>query len=111
VSALIRDEINILDHMDDDGGDPDTTQNDLDSNSLAANSGHVELGSKQSLWSFEALEQSHSSDGAFKDFRKKLSAFLNVHLPAYKIPLPNGKPVKFQAGDSIVCIPYVITAM
>jgi hypothetical protein len=74
---------------------------DLGQGTLTANSGHVTLGSRQPAHSFQEVEEAHNDDAAFKDFRIKLGNFLSDSLPAYGIPLPEGKRIKFRADDSV----------
>ncbi|THH17156.1 hypothetical protein EUX98_g9183 [Antrodiella citrinella] len=61
--------------------------------------GHFVLGSKQSSLTFQQLEEAHHLDLAFKDFRKKLIAFMNILLPASGIALPTAQGVKFLSNN------------
>jgi len=64
----------------------------------------VALGSKQPPLTFESLEASKRPDVAFNRFRIKLANFFNDFLPAYNIPLPGGKRVKFEKTDTVSSI-------
>jgi len=65
--------------------------------------GHVLLGSYQSKRTFEAVEIAHASlsDSAFVTFRKHLTTYLNITLPAEGIDLPNSCGVHFHTGDTV----------
>ncbi|KAG1870704.1 hypothetical protein DFJ58DRAFT_713928 [Suillus subalutaceus] len=65
--------------------------------------GHIHLGAPQSAITFAQLENDNVSNRAFGQFRKKLSTFLNHALPAYNIPLPDGKTwLTLSAQDTSV---------
>jgi len=68
---------------------------------LAANSGHVAMGSNQGKCAFGALEESYRNDNAFNGFRIKLANFLSDALPAYGIPLPDGKRIKLTTEECV----------
>jgi hypothetical protein len=72
---------------------------DLDDQSFG---GHIHLGTPQSTINFAQLENNNVSNHAFGQFRKKLSTFLNHTLPAYNIPLPNGKTWLMLAAQDTV---------
>lgn len=64
--------------------------------------GHFVLGSKQSPIPFQEVEAAHSTDTAFKDFRKWLIPFLNSLLLASNIALPNAtRGVQFTSNDTV----------
>jgi hypothetical protein len=63
-------------------------EEDLDDQSFG---GHIHLGALQHSLTLSQLEEENASKPAFVQFRKKLSLFLNNFLPAYNIPLPDGK--------------------
>ncbi|KIM78817.1 hypothetical protein PILCRDRAFT_10761 [Piloderma croceum F 1598] len=65
--------------------------------------GHVLLGSYQSEKTFETVEIAHASppDSAFISFRKRLTTYLNIALPAEGIDLPSSQGIQFQASDVI----------
>ncbi|KAG2145011.1 hypothetical protein BD769DRAFT_1625525 [Suillus cothurnatus] len=72
---------------------------DLDDRSFG---GHIHLGAPQSTITFAQLENNNVSNHAFWQFCKKLSTFLNHTLPAYNIPLPNGKTwLMLSAQDTV----------
>ncbi|KAI5982863.1 hypothetical protein EDD15DRAFT_2179828, partial [Pisolithus albus] len=53
-------------------------------------SGHIYLGSPQKSVTLAYIEENYLSH-VFRDFRKKLSKFLNEFLPAHSIPIPGGR--------------------
>jgi hypothetical protein len=71
--------------------------------------GHVLLGSYQCKRTFEAVEIAHArlSDLAFVNFRKRLTTYLNITLPAEGIDLPNSCGVHFHVSYT-VSLCYVI---
>ena len=109
VSALIRAQLDELDDVEDAEADPDGQPDDIqkgaeeDSVSL---SDHISLGAEKPPCTLEAVEEDHSSDPRFQAFRTRLAKFFNTFLPAYKIPFPNGQPIKFRPTDlvSIICV-------
>lgn len=105
VAAVIRDQLDDLDEIQ----KQHTTDNDPDEDDTSGPSTitdpnyHDLLGSKSSSYSFADLEKNHSDDSAFRNFRIRLADFLNDLLPTSGISLPNGKRIKFKAGDVTVC--------
>ncbi|KAG1897469.1 uncharacterized protein F5891DRAFT_1191930 [Suillus fuscotomentosus] len=72
---------------------------DLDDQSFG---GHIHLGAPQRSMTLVQLENNNVSNRAFGQFRKKLSTFLNHALPAYNIPLPDGKTwLTLSAQDTV----------
>lgn len=64
--------------------------------------GHIHLGAPQHSVTLLQLEEENASKVAFAQFRKKLSLFLNDFLPAYNIPLPDGKTwLTLSARDTV----------
>jgi hypothetical protein len=65
--------------------------------------GHILLGSYHSKTSFEAVETAYlsRSDLAFTNFRKRLTMYLNITLPAEGLSLPSLHGVKFHSYDTV----------
>ncbi|KAG1842964.1 hypothetical protein F4604DRAFT_1597049 [Suillus subluteus] len=90
VSVVLHNRIN---HFDDEQCKAILSERELETEDLDDWSfgGHIHLGAPQSAITFAQLENDNASNRAFGQFRKKLSTFLNHALPAYNIPLPDGK--------------------
>ncbi|KAI0631788.1 hypothetical protein C8Q77DRAFT_1074747 [Trametes polyzona] len=63
--------------------------------------GHFLLGAKQPRCTMESLEKAHQNEPAFKNFASQLGRFLTSAYKMHKIPLPDGKSIKFSR-DSYV---------
>lgn len=64
--------------------------------------GHIHLKAPQHFLTLLRLEEANASKPAFAQFHKKLSLFLNNFLPAYNIPLPDGKMwLMLSAWDTV----------
>ncbi|KAG1860331.1 hypothetical protein DFJ58DRAFT_715642 [Suillus subalutaceus] len=91
VSVVLR---NRIDHFDDERRKAILSERELETEDLDD-------------WSFggwrSSLENDNVSNRAFGQFRKKLSTFLNHALPAYNIPLPDGKTwLTLSAQDTVI---------
>jgi len=64
----------------------------------------IHLGAKKTACTFEDLEKSHGDDTAFRGFRIRLAAFLNVFFPSHGIPLPDGKRIAILPRDFVIFI-------
>ncbi|KAG1854811.1 hypothetical protein DFJ58DRAFT_841293 [Suillus subalutaceus] len=101
VSVVLR---NRIDHFDDEQRKAILSERELETEDLDDRSfgGHIHLGAPQSAITFAQLENDNVSNCAFGQFRKKLSTFLNHALPAYNIPLPDGKTwLTLSAQDTV----------
>ncbi|KAG1738198.1 hypothetical protein EDB19DRAFT_1983664 [Suillus lakei] len=101
VSVVLR---NRIDHFDDERCKAILSERELETEDLDDRSfgGHIHLGTPQSAITFAQLENDNVSNRAFGQFRKKLSTFLNHALPAYNIPLPDGKTwLTLSAQDTV----------
>ncbi|KAG0692969.1 hypothetical protein DFH29DRAFT_985615 [Suillus ampliporus] len=84
-----------IDHLDEE----ELEEEDLDDQPFG---GHIHIGAPQSSLTLLQLEEGNASNPAFAQFRKKLSLFLNNFLPAYNIPLPDGKTwLRLSAQDTV----------
>ncbi|KAG1865546.1 hypothetical protein DFJ58DRAFT_838652 [Suillus subalutaceus] len=95
---------NHIDHFDDERRKAILSERELETEDLNDRSfgGHIHLGAPQSAITFAQLENDNVSNRAFGQFRKKLSTFLNHALPAYNIPLPDGKTwLTLSAQDTV----------
>ncbi|KAG2737131.1 hypothetical protein P692DRAFT_20762490, partial [Suillus brevipes Sb2] len=90
VSGLIRSRVDYLDEERRKAmlSERELEEEDLDDQSFG---GHIHLGAPQHSLTLSQLEEENASKPAFAQFHKKLSLFLNNFLPAYNIPLPDGK--------------------
>ena len=70
---------------------------------------HHSLGSVQQAVAISDIDKRYAGDMAFKNFRKKLSAFLSNFLPVHGINLPENfsYPVKLNAEEK-VCFQVVV---
>ncbi|EGN93201.1 hypothetical protein SERLA73DRAFT_126702 [Serpula lacrymans var. lacrymans S7.3] len=94
VSTYIRTQIDILDTS----HEPPT--DNLETVAPSNISNHITFGSPQVAVTLGELETS-CTNTIFKDFRKRLSTFMTDFLPAYGIPFPEGKGIKFLPSDLI----------
>ncbi|KAJ6542460.1 hypothetical protein DFH09DRAFT_1249393 [Mycena vulgaris] len=94
VATFIREQIDVLDE------DADEIPEDIETRKLSALS-NVDIGSSLKPVSFSTLEQT-SHDLAFDKFRVKFGNFITKFLPAFKYPLPNGKPLRFDGKEEVV---------
>ncbi|KAJ6552133.1 hypothetical protein DFH09DRAFT_1248753 [Mycena vulgaris] len=94
VATFIREQIDVLDE------DADEIPEDIETRKLSALS-NVDIGSSLKPVSFSTLEQT-SHDLAFGKFRVKFGNFITKFLPAFKYPLPNGKPLRFDGKEEVV---------
>lgn len=63
---------------------------------------YLELGSPLKPCTFQALEEAHRTDAAFKDLRINLGKFMTSFLPRYGISLPEGsRDVRFRPTDMV----------
>ncbi|KAG2063962.1 hypothetical protein BDR04DRAFT_1122895 [Suillus decipiens] len=62
---------------------------------------HIKLGAAQTEQTFAALEQLHANDNAFNQFCIKLANFLSDSLPAHRMPLLDGKQIKFMPDETV----------
>ncbi|KAG2343829.1 hypothetical protein BDR05DRAFT_999735 [Suillus weaverae] len=90
VSGLIRSRV---DYLDEERrkvmlSERELEEEDLDDQPFGR---HIHLGAPQHSLTLSQLKEENASKPAFAQFRKKLSLFLNNFLPAYNIPLPDGK--------------------
>lgn len=61
-----------------------------------------ELGSPLLSSMFSEIEEDHKNNPAFHGFRIALGKFMTRFLPAYGIPLPQGKAVSFHESDKVL---------
>ncbi|KAG1724292.1 uncharacterized protein EDB91DRAFT_1062912 [Suillus paluster] len=62
---------------------------------------HVKLGSWQAPQIFDLIKSAHQNDNTFTNFCVKLNSFLNIFLPAWNIPLPDGRRVCLQSDHTV----------
>ncbi|KAH9985222.1 hypothetical protein BJV74DRAFT_878709 [Russula compacta] len=100
VAAVIRQNIDDQDHLlhqkqycDDDDTEIAPPQLDEPHSSVWAKREHIQ---------YQKLEESHSDDPAFFQFRIRFNKFLNEFLVAHQIPLPGGKLVQFRKDDTVL---------
>ncbi|THH15034.1 hypothetical protein EUX98_g9526 [Antrodiella citrinella] len=67
----------------------------------------ITAGSLQPAESFASIENRHANDHQFKNFRTRLSAYLNAVLPHFGVALPGGKPIRFSPEDTILESRYI----
>ncbi|KAF8066566.1 hypothetical protein FPV67DRAFT_1196119 [Lyophyllum atratum] len=108
VSGFIRSNLDALDqHVENllafpDPEDAEVTSHQIKGFDTSEYDQYREIGSRvKPPWTFQALEETHKTDRAYKDFRIKLGKFLTQFLPAYKIALPGGKDIRFRQSDLI----------
>jgi hypothetical protein len=65
---------------------------------------HSSVWGKRENVEFQMLEESHSDDLAFSQFRIRFNKFLNEFLAAHQIPLPGGRLVQFRKEDTVSSI-------
>ncbi|KAG1835880.1 hypothetical protein DFJ58DRAFT_847294 [Suillus subalutaceus] len=90
ISGLIRSHVDYLDEERRKAmlSERELEEEDLDDQPFG---GYIHLGAPQHSLTLSQLEEENASKPASAQFRKKLSLFLNNFLPAYNIPLPDGK--------------------
>lgn len=90
VSKYIRDQLDDLDGLLLDDGE---VPRDLEQLT------NVVVGAKRPPVTFENLEQEFAKDSAFQRFRVRFSDYISDFLQHYNYGLPNGRRIKYTAGD------------